>query len=239
MAKGDPLSAHQERIVKRYYEHRDTSLSHKLGELVSDLYLAIGDPRKSDKLWDAATRMLPKAGANAAQVNRVLATRNLELLAKLVGEIVQAKPAAGGASSPGSPAVAGPAPSSRAPGTTSEDPRSHREPTTDAPEAGAAVTATPTSDAATPVTGTSPSLEAGGAPTPETLKSALKAFRKRLKATQLDEASKLGRSPLSSGRPSVVAITPPLQFPRAAWDALVAEGKLRRAGGGLYELVGA
>ena len=72
---------------------------------------------------------------------------------------------------------------------------------------------------------------------PETLKAAFKAFKKRLKLTQLDDASRIGRGPMSSGGGSSIAgITPPDQYPRAVWEALVEQGKLRRAGQGLYSL---
>ena len=73
---------------------------------------------------------------------------------------------------------------------------------------------------------------------PQELKAALKAFRKRLKLTQLDDQSRIGVGPMSSGRQSgIVAITPPDQFPPAVWEELARQGKLRRAGSGLYELV--
>ena len=73
--------------------------------------------------------------------------------------------------------------------------------------------------------------------TPEQLRNAMKAFKKRLKLTRLDDESGLGRGPLSSGRPSdIVAITPPSQYPRAVWDALVAQGKLKYAGQGMYQI---
>ena len=50
-------------------------------------------------------------------------------------------------------------------------------------------------------------------PPPEVLKAALKAFKKRLKLTQLDDNSKIGRSPMSSGQRSTIAgITPPDQY---------------------------
>jgi hypothetical protein len=76
-------------------------------------------------------------------------------------------------------------------------------------------------------------------PTPEELKKALKAFRKRLKLTRLDAESKISGGPLSSGRGSgIVAIAPPHEFPQAVWDALVKQGKLKPSGRGLYELVG-
>ena len=76
------------------------------------------------------------------------------------------------------------------------------------------------------------------APTPEQLKQALKAFRKRLKLTRLDAESNLGGGPLSSGRDSgIVAVAPPQQFPQAVWDELVRQGRLKPAGRGTYELV--
>jgi hypothetical protein len=42
---------------------------------------------------------------------------------------------------------------------------------------------------------------------------------------------------MSGGRPSgIVAIAPPNQYPRAVWDALVAQGRLKKASPGQYEL---
>ena len=74
--------------------------------------------------------------------------------------------------------------------------------------------------------------------TPEVLTRALKAFKKRLKLTQLDRESRIGVGPMSGGRPSgIVAITPPNQYPRAVWDALVEQGRLKKASSGQYELV--
>jgi hypothetical protein len=75
-------------------------------------------------------------------------------------------------------------------------------------------------------------------PSNEELKQAFKAFKKRLKVTRLDAESQFTRNPLSTGRGSgIVAITPPNQFPQAIWDELVKQGKLKKAGHGMYELV--
>ena len=75
------------------------------------------------------------------------------------------------------------------------------------------------------------------APSPQELKAALKAFKKRLKLMQLDDQSRIGVGPMSSGRQSgIVAITPPDQYPPAVWEELARQGKLKRAGSGLYEL---
>ena len=78
---------------------------------------------------------------------------------------------------------------------------------------------------------------APGSPTPEQLKAAFKAFRRRLKLTRLDEESRLGGRGLTGGRPSGIAgITPPHEYPQEVWDELVRQGKLRKMGHGTYGL---
>ena len=75
-------------------------------------------------------------------------------------------------------------------------------------------------------------------PSKEELKGALKAFKKRLKLTRLDQESRVGRNPLTTGRSSdIVAITPPAAgFTPAVWDELVRQGRLKRNYQGTYEL---
>jgi len=73
--------------------------------------------------------------------------------------------------------------------------------------------------------------------TEEELRKALKAFKKRLKLTQLDDESRLGVGPLTTGRQErVVAIQPPVGFGREIWEELAEKGYLRREGNGFYEL---
>ena len=91
---------------------------------------------------------------------------------------------------------------------------------------------------------TTPNPDPAASPSPdpaarkEELRLAMKAFRKRLKLTKLDDESHIGHGPMSGGGKSgVVAITPPNQFPRDVWEELVEQGKLKRAGRGIYELV--
>ncbi|MDD4889267.1 MAG: hypothetical protein PHU85_05005 [Phycisphaerae bacterium] len=73
---------------------------------------------------------------------------------------------------------------------------------------------------------------------PELLAEALKAFNKRVRLTQLDDESQLGHGPFSSGKQlgAGLGIKPPDEFPAEVWEALVTQGSLRRAPGGLYEL---
>ena len=77
-----------------------------------------------------------------------------------------------------------------------------------------------------------------GSLTKETLKRAMKAYRKRLKLARLDEESKLGHDPLSRGEQSLITgIKPPEQYPQEVWDRLVELDRLKSIGHGLYELL--
>jgi hypothetical protein len=79
----------------------------------------------------------------------------------------------------------------------------------------------------------------GGKPTSQELKSAFKAFKKRLKLMRLDAESSIAGGPLSGGKKvEIVAMAPPSEFPQAVWDELVKQGRLKKAGHGLYELGG-
>lgn len=71
----------------------------------------------------------------------------------------------------------------------------------------------------------------------ETLRRALKAFEKTLRATLLDAESGIGGRGMSSGRhSSIVGIQPPARFTPEVWNQLVREGKLRGGRHGIYEL---
>ncbi len=73
--------------------------------------------------------------------------------------------------------------------------------------------------------------------TDDDLKKALKAFKKRLKLTRLDDESKLGRSPLTGDKGKVMSIQPPSGFGRDVWEELADKGYLKRDTGGFFELV--
>ena len=74
-------------------------------------------------------------------------------------------------------------------------------------------------------------------PSAEEIRKALKAFKKRLKLARLDDESSLGYGPMTGGKSSgIVAVMPPNQYPKAVWDKLVEQGRLKYAGQGLYQL---
>ena len=74
--------------------------------------------------------------------------------------------------------------------------------------------------------------------TKETLLRAMKALKKRMKLTRLDDESKLGHDPMSrGGRSAVIAVKPPSQYPLEVWQALEAKGRVRSDRHGLYEIL--
>lgn len=73
--------------------------------------------------------------------------------------------------------------------------------------------------------------------TDEELHKAMRAFRKKLKLTQLEEDSRLGKSPLTGSRSTIVSIQPPTGFGREIWVELAEKGYLKNDGGGFYQLV--
>ena len=68
------------------------------------------------------------------------------------------------------------------------------------------------------------------------MKRALAAFRKRLKLSQLEQDSKLGRSFTTGQRETITAIKPPLGFGKEIWQQLADRGDLKYDGGGFYAL---
>jgi hypothetical protein len=71
----------------------------------------------------------------------------------------------------------------------------------------------------------------------ETLRKAMKAFRRRLKLTKLDMESKLGVGPMTGGRTADFdSILPPHEFRAEVWKTLAADGRLEATGRGFYKL---
>jgi len=72
--------------------------------------------------------------------------------------------------------------------------------------------------------------------TEEELHKALKVFRKRLNASQLEEDSRLGRGPVGSTKAKILSIQPPPGFGKQIWEDLANLGFLVNDGGGFYKL---
>jgi len=194
------MSRHQQKIIERYYEHKETIQANRLAEIVSDLYLSPAGTGAT-RLWERAAKAMQVAKVDEARIKAIVNKRDLDALARMAGELSV------GATSKKNEAAAAAA-AAPAPAT---------------PPAAATASASASTNANDPTS-------------PQTLKMALKAFKKRLKLQRLDEESRLGRSPLSGAKAHVTAIQPPRDYPQAVWDELVKQGKLKTAGRGFYEL---
>ncbi len=226
MAKQD-LSRYQQGVVKRYYDNHETIQSHKLGEIVSELWLA-EDNKKQTQLWGKAQVALMRLGVDATKVGQVVAKRDLEALAKLVAQAdagkapapgtVPRNPSGGGAGGhKGTPPLDGTPVKAMGARSMADQPGGNR-------------TIAQMRDQAAASAGYD-SLE------DDNLKRALKAFRRKLKNYRRDDESKLGAKYVTNGKTSgITAITPPKEYPMAVWNKLVDLGRLKQAGQGTFEL---
>ena len=81
----DDFSAHQQKIIKRYYDNQDTILIQRLAELVTDLFLAEG--KKRQQVWKRVVTALEKLKVPADRIQHLQTKDDVKLLAKLVQEM--------------------------------------------------------------------------------------------------------------------------------------------------------
>lgn len=79
-------SEYQRRVIRRYYRNRDTIMMQRLGDLVSDLYLAEGKPRLG--LWKRAAAAMEKLQVPQQQIRHIIDSDNPALLANLLRELL-------------------------------------------------------------------------------------------------------------------------------------------------------
>jgi len=84
-------SSSQRKIINRYYEHLDSILLNRLGEITTEMALAVGDTKKLDRLWKRAAQALSKVididGNQDPAIAHLLERRDIESLAKLVSRL--------------------------------------------------------------------------------------------------------------------------------------------------------
>lgn len=80
MAKKE-RSIYQKEVISKYYENLDTIMLGKLGELVTELYLA-GTPAKKDRLWQRAHKAMIKLKVPPAIISHIMQKKDVEILAK-------------------------------------------------------------------------------------------------------------------------------------------------------------
>jgi len=79
-------SSYQQRVIKDYYQNRDAIMLQRLGEMVTDLYLAEGKRRES--IWKRVAGALEKLEVPAKRIEHVVQSDNPALVAALVKELM-------------------------------------------------------------------------------------------------------------------------------------------------------
>ena len=80
------LTKYQRSVVKNYYANLDTALLQRLGEQVTDLYLAEG--KKREKLWQSVATALEKLGVAKSRIEHVRQSDDARKLAALLQELL-------------------------------------------------------------------------------------------------------------------------------------------------------
>jgi hypothetical protein len=79
------FSAHQQKVIKRYYDNKDQIDEQRLSELVTNLYLA--PPKKQAKMWESAEELMTRMKIPATRIAHVMQTKDAAVLAKVVEEL--------------------------------------------------------------------------------------------------------------------------------------------------------
>jgi hypothetical protein len=78
-------SNHQNKVIADYYDNLDTIMLQKLGELVTELYLA-GTPAKQNRLWQRAHKAMIKLKVPSPIIDHIMREKSVEILAKNLQE---------------------------------------------------------------------------------------------------------------------------------------------------------
>jgi len=73
-------SRYQKKVIERYYDHRDQIMLTRLGEIVTELYLADTEA-KAKRLWSRAESAMKAIKVPAATMQHILQRKKPELLA--------------------------------------------------------------------------------------------------------------------------------------------------------------
>jgi len=76
-------STYREKIIRNYYENRESLMLQSLGEIVSELYLTSNDTRRA-QLWRRAETALRNLKVAETEIARIYHQRDLAALAKVV-----------------------------------------------------------------------------------------------------------------------------------------------------------
>lgn len=79
-------SSYQDRVIRKYYENRDAIMVQRLGDLVTDLFLAEGKVRA--RLWKRVADTLAKLKVSKERIGHLVQSNNPTLVADLLKELL-------------------------------------------------------------------------------------------------------------------------------------------------------
>jgi hypothetical protein len=80
-------SNYQNRVIRNYYENRDTIMLQRLGELVTDLFLAEGKTRT--RVWKRVAEILEKLKIPKTQIQHLVRSDNPTLVANVLKKLLE------------------------------------------------------------------------------------------------------------------------------------------------------
>jgi hypothetical protein len=79
--------SYQQRVIRNYYENQGAIMLQRLGDLVTDLYLAEGQARV--RLWKRVADALEKLKTPKDRIQKIVQSDNPTLLVNLLKELLE------------------------------------------------------------------------------------------------------------------------------------------------------
>jgi len=83
-------SNYQKQVIERYYQNFDDIMLDKLGELVTELYLAESDAKRR-QLWQRAERAMKNLKVPQAIIKHIIESGSPDILAKNLNDWLKGK----------------------------------------------------------------------------------------------------------------------------------------------------
>jgi hypothetical protein len=80
-------SNYQDRIIRNYYQNRDDIMLQRLGELVTDLFLAEG--KAKTRLWKRVAEILEKLKIPKNEIEHLVRSDNPTLVANVLKKLLE------------------------------------------------------------------------------------------------------------------------------------------------------
>ena len=80
-------SSYQDRVIRNYYNNRDTIMLQRLGELVTDLFLS--EDKAKARIWKRVAEILEKLKIPKSQIQHLVRSDNPTLVANLLKKLLE------------------------------------------------------------------------------------------------------------------------------------------------------